>query len=91
MLPKLKSGTYILVYSPVWKIFDPPIYIYIYTYIYIILHTIESVKANWLGYILRRNCLLKHVTEGKIDGTRRRGRRPEKLCMTFRKREDTGK
>jgi len=23
-------------------------------------------KANWLGHILRRNCLLKHVTEGKI-------------------------
>jgi hypothetical protein len=49
------------------------------------------MKANWLGYILRRNCLLKHVTEGKIEWKRRRGRRPEKLWMTFRKREYTGK
>jgi hypothetical protein len=39
---------------------------------------------------LRRNCLLKHVTEGKIESKRRRGRRPEKLWMTFRKRDDTG-
>jgi hypothetical protein len=25
------------------------------------LHTIKRRKANWIGYILRRNCLLKHV------------------------------
>ena len=25
-------------------------------------------KANWIGHILRRNCLLKHVTEGNIEG-----------------------
>ena len=34
-----------------------------------ILHTIRSRKANWIGHILRRNCLLKHVIGGKIDGT----------------------
>ena len=22
---------------------------------------------DWIGYILRRNCLLKHITEGKIE------------------------
>jgi hypothetical protein len=36
-----------------------------------------------LGHILRRNCLLKQVIEGKIKGqievTRRRGRRRNKL------------
>jgi len=36
-------------------------------------------KANWIGHILRGNCLLKHVIEGNIEGmievTRRRGRR----------------
>jgi hypothetical protein len=40
-------------------------------------------KANWIGHILRRNCLLKEVIEGKIKGqievTRRRGRRRKNL------------
>jgi hypothetical protein len=30
-----------------------------------ILHTIKRGKANWIGHILRRNGLLKHVIEGK--------------------------
>jgi hypothetical protein len=29
--------------------------------------------------MLRRNCLLKHVPEGKIEGTERRGRRRRQL------------
>jgi hypothetical protein len=33
-----------------------------------ILHTIKIKKANCIGHILRRNCLLKHVTEGKVEG-----------------------
>jgi hypothetical protein len=33
-----------------------------------ILHTIKIRKANWIDYTLHRNCLLKHVTEGKIRG-----------------------
>ena len=28
----------------------------------------EISKANWIGHILRRNCLLEQVTEGKIKG-----------------------
>ena len=39
--------------------------------------------ANWTGHILRRNCLLQRVTEGKIQGeievTGRQGRRRRKL------------
>jgi hypothetical protein len=31
-----------------------------------IAHTIKRREANWIGHILRRNCLLKHVTEGKL-------------------------
>ena len=31
-----------------------------------ILRTVKSRKANWIGHILRRNCLQNHVTEGKI-------------------------
>ena len=42
-----------------------------------ILHKIRKRKANWIGHILRRNCLVKQVIEGKIKGemevTRRRG------------------
>ena len=44
-----------------------------------ILHAIRKRKVNWIGHILRRNCLLKQVIEGKIKGeievTRRQGRR----------------
>jgi hypothetical protein len=33
-----------------------------------ILHEIRKRKANWIGHILRRNCLLEQVIEGKIMG-----------------------
>jgi len=33
-----------------------------------ILHEISERKANWTGHILRRNCLLQQITEGKIQG-----------------------
>jgi hypothetical protein len=32
-----------------------------------ITRTIKRRKTNWIGHVLRRNCLLKHVTEGKLD------------------------
>jgi hypothetical protein len=48
-----------------------------------ILHTIKRRNANWIGHILRRNCLLKHVIEGKLEGriemTERRRRRRKQL------------
>jgi hypothetical protein len=48
-----------------------------------ILHEISKRKANWFGHILRRNCLLRRVIEGKIKGgievTGRRGGRRMKL------------
>jgi len=34
----------------------------------IILHEISKRKVNWIGHILRRNCLLQQVTEGKREG-----------------------
>jgi hypothetical protein len=55
-----------------------------------ILYTIKRRKANWVGQIMRRNCLLKHVIEGVIKGTGRQGRRREQLWTALRKREDTG-
>ena len=33
-----------------------------------ILHEIRKRKANWIGHILRRNCFLQRVIEGKIKG-----------------------
>ena len=48
-----------------------------------IVREIRKRKANWIGHILRRNCLLKQVIEGKMKGemevTRIRGRRRKKL------------
>jgi hypothetical protein len=40
-----------------------------------ILNTIKQKKATWIGHILHRNCLLKHVIEGKIKGTNRKMRK----------------
>jgi hypothetical protein len=55
-----------------------------------ILHEIRKRKANWIGHILHRNCLLKQVIEGKIKGemevTRRRGRRHRKLLDDLKDR-----
>ena len=48
-----------------------------------ILHEIRKRKANWIGHILRRNCNLQRVIEGKIQGgievTGRRRRRRKLL------------
>jgi hypothetical protein len=48
-----------------------------------ILGTINRRKANWIGHLLRRNCFLQQVTDGKIEGrievTEGRGRRNKEL------------
>ena len=55
-----------------------------------ILHEIRKRKANWIGHILRRDCLLKRVIERKIKGgievTGRRGRRRKKLLDDLKER-----
>ena len=55
-----------------------------------ILRAIRKRKANWIGHILRRNCLLKQVIEGNIKGeievTRRQGRRRKKLLDDLKNR-----
>jgi len=55
-----------------------------------ILHEIRKRKANWISHILRRNCLLQRVIEGKIKGvievTGRRGRRRRKLLDDLKER-----
>ena len=48
-----------------------------------IVHRVNRRKVNWIGHILRGNCLLKHDIEGKIEGSievrGRRGRRRKQL------------
>jgi hypothetical protein len=55
-----------------------------------ILHEIRKRKANWIGHILLRNCLLQRVTEGKIqkgiEVTGRQGRRRRKLLNDLKER-----
>jgi hypothetical protein len=55
-----------------------------------IVHTIKRRKANWIGHILRRNCLLKHVIEGKLEGriemTGRRGRRRKQVLDALKEK-----
>ena len=45
-----------------------------------ILHKIKRRKANWIGHILHRNYLLKHIIEGKIEGKVEVTGRGEKRC-----------
>jgi hypothetical protein len=55
-----------------------------------ILHEISKWKANWIVHVLRRNCLLQRVIEGKIKGmievAGRLGRRRKKLLDDLKER-----
>jgi hypothetical protein len=33
-----------------------------------VLQTVKRRKANWIGHIVRWNCFIKQVIEGKIEG-----------------------
>jgi hypothetical protein len=55
-----------------------------------ILRKIQRKKINWIGHILHRNCLLKHVNEGKIEGTGDEDENVSSYWMASKKREDTG-
>jgi hypothetical protein len=52
----------------------------------------KEKKTNWIGHALRKNCLLKHVIEGKVGGTievtGRRGRRHKQLLDYFQERRE---
>jgi hypothetical protein len=54
------------------------------------IHEISKRKATWIGHILRRNCLLQQIIEGKIkeeiEVTERRGRRRRKLLDGLKER-----
>jgi hypothetical protein len=54
------------------------------------LYEISKRKANWIGHILLRNCLLQQVIEGKIKGVieviGRRGRKRRRLLDDVKER-----
>jgi hypothetical protein len=54
------------------------------------LHEVRKQKANWIGHILCRNCLLQRVIEGKKQGgievTGRQGRKRRKLLDDLKER-----
>jgi len=54
------------------------------------LHELSKRKANWIGHILRRNCLLQRVVEGKMKGgievTGRSGRGRRRLPEDLKER-----
>jgi hypothetical protein len=56
-----------------------------------ILYEKSKRKAKWIGHILRRDCLLQQVIEGKIQGgievTGRLGRRRRKLLYDLKERK----
>jgi hypothetical protein len=45
---------------------------------YMKLREISKLKTNWIGHILRRNCLLQQVIEGKIKRGDRSDRKTRK-------------
>jgi hypothetical protein len=54
----------------------------------------SNPMAYWIGHIVRRNCLLKHAIEGKLQGRiwmmGRWWRRRRQLLNDLREREDPG-
>jgi len=56
-----------------------------------VLHAKKGRKAGRIGDILRRNCPMKHVIEGKREGRievkRRRGRRCKQLLVDFKEKK----
>ena len=55
-----------------------------------IIQTIKRRKANWIGHILHRNCFLKHIIGGKIEGMidmrGRQGRRRKELLYDLKEK-----
>ena len=53
-----------------------------------VLRTVKQKVAGWIGNILCRNCLRKHVIEGKVEGRieviGRKGKRRKELLDDFK-------
>ena len=49
-----------------------------------VVRTVKRRRTDWIDHILRKNCLLRHVIEGKIEGTGRRGRIRKQLLVDIK-------
>jgi ribosomal protein L28 len=57
-----------------------------------ILYTIERKNANWIGRILRREFLLKHIFKGKVEGRAEvTGRRASRGKQLVNDHKETGR
>jgi len=52
--------------------------------------TVNRRKADWIGHILHRICLLKHYIEGKIKGIGEKEKDVCSLLSTFKKMGGAG-
>jgi hypothetical protein len=61
---------------------------------HIIFSRLLAFPLQWYLHVLRRSCILKHVTAGKIKGsievTGRRGSRRKHLLDYLKEKEDAG-
>ena len=53
-----------------------------------LVHVIKQRQANWIGHVLRHDCLLKTVLEGKMEGKRTRGKPRRKMLDLLMEQED---
>ena len=53
-----------------------------------LVHVIKQRQANWIGHVLRHDCLLKTVLEGKMDEKRTRGKPRRKMLDLLMEQED---
>ena len=51
-------------------------------------HVIKQRQANWIGHVLRHDCLLKTVLERKIEGKRPRGKPRKKMLGLLMEQEE---
>ena len=60
-----------------------------------ILQTIERGKANWIGHLLRHDCLIRHVIKRKIGERTEvmgsRGRRRKQLLDSLKEKRGSWK
>jgi len=52
------------------------------------MQVIKQRQANWIGHVLRHDCLLKTVLEGKMEGKRPRGKPRRKMLDLLMEQEE---